>query len=172
MDPDRLVEAVVGGGEVQAGPARVAVGGDGDRGQHDRAHAAGGPVAHGVEQGQVCGVAVDRVVEGVTPDVVAGLEDAGDHRTAGGERQRRELGAQHLRGQAHRFAAAEPFDGVAVEVAGHHDLPDDRSDGGAVGQGLVGQRLVRGDLKDAHALAAVEQRHPDHLFGVLLTAYG
>ena len=103
----RGVDVMVGLDQVEPAPAGVAVRGQGQAGEHHGAHPATGAVPDGVEQGEVGDVAVDRVVEGVATHVVAGLQDPADDQVAGGEGERRELGAQHLGGQAHRLAAAD-----------------------------------------------------------------
>jgi hypothetical protein len=80
---------------------------------------------------------------------------------AGGERQGRQLSAQHLGGQFHGLAAAKAFDAVAVDVAGDEHLGEQGRHRGAVVDGLIAQRPCGDDLEDSHAFTAVEQRHPE-----------
>src|SRR5215212_4261337 len=71
---DRHVDLHGEVGQVESVAAGVPIGADRDGGQHG----GGEPVPDGVDDQQVDHAAVDRVVEGVTTDLVGRLQAAGD----------------------------------------------------------------------------------------------
>ena len=115
---DPLVDRAVGVDEVEPAAAGVAVGADREGGKRGGLDA----VADGVQDGGVQDVAVDRVVEGVPADVVAGFEDRADRHARSGEGQRRQQAPHDLGGELHRYPAAGPLHRVAVHAAGGHQL--------------------------------------------------
>jgi hypothetical protein len=118
-------------------------------------------MAHAVEDREVQDALVERVVEGVAADVVAGLQHRAEHEVIGGQDERWDQLPQQLAGHRHRLLSARELEEVAVHALGRDQ---DRAEVGialADRQGRLRQRLLavqERDLHRAEPLRAVQQR--------------
>ena len=115
---------------------------------------------HGVKDGQVEHVPVQRVVEAVTPDLVRRLEQAGDRGRPDTERNGRQQAPLHLGGQGHALASADEMDLIGVPRRGEHEMGRGHPQLEAQVSCLV-VPVRQGQLEDTEPISALGHRHPD-----------
>jgi hypothetical protein len=117
------------------------------------------PVAHRVEDRERQHLAVQRVVEAVAADLVRRLEQAGDGRAAGGEREGRQQGPLHLGGEVQIGAATLQVVAVGVGGGRHDEQRGEQAE-------LLGElaallvQVVDRQCEDAEPLGALGHGHP------------
>jgi hypothetical protein len=116
-------------------------------------------VAHGVEERHVGDVAVDRVVERISGDLVGGFEDGGDHHVRRGEGERRQQRPAHLRRQRDRVRPTRHHRRVPVARLRHDQLTDQRPEQRPPPDDRRAD-VVEGRPQHADPLGRVEDRHP------------
>jgi hypothetical protein len=136
-----------------------------------RGQGAGDPVPHGVGEGQVQGLAVDAVVEGVAADAGRRLQPRREReraRLAGVGRG--EQAALDLGGEGEPGGPLSPLEHVGVPAAGDQHERQQVGGVGYLGRQVLTRLVRQAELQEAQRFAALDDRRQHDPVGVLRRA--